>query len=50
MMQEPIFLKPVFQKKIWGGSRLNPYLVLISLMTKSGKIGQSAHIHMALAL
>ena len=21
-MQEPMFLKPVFQEKIWGGSRL----------------------------
>lgn len=46
MMQEPIFLKPVFQKKIWGGSRLKS---VFGFDIPNDKIGEdwaiSAHPH-----
>ncbi len=46
MMQEPIFLKPVFQKKIWGGSRLKS---VFGFDISNDKIGEdwaiSAHPH-----
>lgn len=46
MMQEPIFLKPVFQKKIWGGSRLKS---VFGFDITNDKIGEdwaiSAHPH-----
>ncbi|NAB26311.1 mannose-6-phosphate isomerase, class I [Enterococcus durans] len=45
-MQEPIFLKPVFQKKIWGGSRLKS---VFGFDIPNDKIGEdwaiSAHPH-----
>ncbi|WP_142959856.1 mannose-6-phosphate isomerase, class I [Enterococcus durans] len=45
-MQEPIFLKPVFQKKIWGGSRLKS---VFGFDISNDKIGEdwaiSAHPH-----
>lgn len=46
MMQEPMFLKPVFQKKIWGGSRLKS---VFGFDIPNDKIGEdwaiSAHPH-----
>lgn len=46
MMQEPIFLKPVFQKKIWGGSLLKS---VFGFDIPNDKIGEdwaiSAHPH-----
>ena len=46
MMQEPIFLKPVFQKKIWEGSRLKS---VFGFDIPNDKIGEdwaiSAHPH-----
>ena len=45
-MQEPIFLKPVFQEKIWGGSRLRS---VFGFDIPNDKIGEdwaiSAHPH-----
>lgn len=45
-MQEPMFLKPVFQEKIWGGSRLRS---VFGFDIPSDKIGEdwaiSAHPH-----
>lgn len=45
-MQEPMFLKPVFQEKIWGGSRLRS---VFGLDIPNDKIGEdwaiSAHPH-----
>ncbi|MFS0983232.1 mannose-6-phosphate isomerase, class I [Enterococcus durans] len=45
-MQEPMFLKPVFQKKIWGGSRLKS---VFGFDIPNDKIGEdwaiSAHPH-----
>ena len=46
MMQEPMFLKPVFQEKIWGGSRLKS---VFGFDIPNDKIGEdwaiSAHPH-----
>lgn len=46
MMQEPMFLKPVFQEKIWGGSRLKS---VFGFDIPNDKIGEdwaiSAHTH-----
>lgn len=46
MMQEPLFLKPVFQEKIWGGRRLQ---TVFDFALPSDKIGEvwaiSAHPH-----
>ena len=45
-MQEPLFLQPVFQEKIWGGNRLH---TLFGFDLPSDKIGEdwaiSAHPH-----
>lgn len=45
-MQEPLFLKPVFQEKIWGGNRLH---TVFGFDIPSDKIGEdwaiSAHPH-----
>ena len=45
-MVEPLFMKPVFQEKIWGGSRLNS---VFGFELPSDKIGEdwaiSAHPH-----
>lgn len=45
-MQEPMFLKPVFQEKIWGGSRLRS---VFGFDIPNDKIGEdwaiSAHLH-----
>ena len=45
-MQEPMFLKPVFQEKIWGGSRLRS---VFGFDIPNDKIGEdwaiSAHPH-----
>lgn len=45
-MQEPLFMQPVFQEKIWGGNRLN---TVFGFELPSDKIGEdwaiSAHPH-----
>lgn len=46
---EPLFMKPVFQEKIWGGSRLHSVSVLICQMIRSVKTGRSVHILMVSA-
>ena len=40
-MQEPMFLKPVFQEKIWGGSRLRS---VFGFDIPNDKIGEDINI------
>lgn len=46
---EPLFMKPVFQEKIWGGSRLHSVFGFDLPMIRSVKTGRSVHILMVSA-
>ena len=40
MKQEPLFLKPVFHEKIWGGRNLKPILAMIFPRVRLVNVGQ----------